>query len=77
MLDKINAFIARIRVRWSVVLTALTVALPYALEYAGYINITPLLAYYLGDQWALALTPLVVALLTSMKSALHLEPQED
>jgi hypothetical protein len=70
-------FIKRIRVRLLPFVTVLVSVLPFALEQIGMINFTPLIAHYLGDHWALILSPLIAIVLASMKSALHLEPLED
>ena len=77
MFEKIKAFFARVRVRLLPIGAAVLTALPFVLEYAGAINVTPLLVHYLGESWAAALTPLLVLLFASLKSALHLEPKED
>jgi hypothetical protein len=70
-------YIKRIRVRLLPLTTVIVSVLPFALEQLGMINFTPLLSQYLGEHWALVLSPLIAIVLASMKSALHVEPLED
>jgi hypothetical protein len=63
--------LSRVRVSWHALVAALVMALPILLQQLQVVDLKPLLAHYLGDDWAtllVALMPFYIALLKPMIS---------
>jgi hypothetical protein len=78
MLKELSDIWARLRVRWHAVVLALAAVLPALLYHLEGIDVRPILAHFLPENYVeiiVALLPFVLALLKPM---IHLEePQDD
>jgi len=72
-----KALLKRVRVRLTPLVLVLAPVRGVLLDQLGVVDLKPLLAHYLGDQWAVILAPVLAGLLAQLKPALHLEPKAD
>lgn len=76
MIDKLKALWARVTVRWHVVLTAFIAALPEILNYLGIIDLRPLLAHFLPDNYVDLIVGALPFVLAFLKPLVIVEPPE-
>lgn len=70
-----TTFLARLRVRLGALAAALITALPVLLDQLGVIDLKPILAHVLPEEWAGLLVGLLPFVLAFLKPLVHLEPE--
>lgn len=77
MLDELKYLLARLRVRWQALVAALVLAAPSLLLYLDGIDMRPILAYVLPDNYVELIAVLLPLVLAVMRPMVHLEAPED
>ena len=77
MLDKLKALWERLRVRWHVLAVALLAAAPEILNYLGVIDLKPILAQFLPENWVSLIVGILPFVLVFLKSVISVEPVKD
>ena len=77
MIEKIKALWARLQVRWHVLMVALAAAAPDILDQLGIIDLKPILAQFLPENWVSLIVGILPFVLVFLKSVISVEPVKD
>lgn len=76
MIEKLKALWARVEVRWHVVVIALVAASPEILNWLQVVDLRPILAHFLPDNWVSLIVGILPFVLIFLKSAVSVAPKE-
>lgn len=77
MLDEIKYIYRRLRIRWHAVAVAVAAVLPALLMYLEGIDLRPILAHVLPENYVELIAALLPLVLAVMRPMVHLEAPED
>lgn len=77
MLSELKDLLQRLRVRWHAVVAALILAAPSLLLYFEGIDLRPILAHFLPENYVEVIVSLLPFVIAFMKPMIHLEDPSD